>query len=701
MPKAKPPVLKGSDGKPFVITINEFKGGQMSLLDETRVPQTAVTVAQNMVLDQDGVWRVREGSAQYGAGLVGPIDGLSDTVVVYNTDGTNTNYLFVMDNGSVKYSQNGGAWTTVGATGGGAKTYTVGKPCKFKQINSQLYIVNGKDNLSFVDLGLLTITTYTALSVPTGLSTSKAGLAGTSYTMYYRVTAVKNSIGETASSAETSITVGKTRTFSGASQTANWTAGTDSVTVTWSAVPGADRYNIYWADQPTGTAGYTETFLDSITGTSYVDNGQIQTNIYQQAPALDGTAGPTAGDISLSGNRVWTTNDPNNVYRVAWSAAGQYQGSFNPYYGGGYIDLEKGGAEKPVAVQHFRDGKATPVATVLTSNPMGGGSTWFITLTTVTANNLTIVIPQASKQGSIGTTGARGVVQANNNIYYPSVKGFQALGSQPNLLNVLVTSEISANIRPQVKGITNSAASGICGIYYYGRIYWSVPYANSTNNQIWVLDLERNVWCTYWTIGVKQFAEYTDANGVVHLLAVPTTGTSIIEFSTSFGSDTGIAFGADLESGLITWNNDHTQWARVDKVYVEIGRPNGNITFSVSGTQKNKALAQIGTATITSATSSSGIGADIVGAFVVGSSNTAPLSYSQSSVKKRILVRKRLNNIKWSITSSGSGASFTLLEVIIKGKILPTSDPGSWKGGSTAQTVKLPIVTSYNQPITT
>jgi hypothetical protein len=497
--------------------------------------------------------------------------------------------------------------------------------------------------------------------------------------MYYRISAVKASIGETASSAETSIQVGKTRTFSGANQTPNWSSGTDSVTVTWSAVTGADRYNIYWSDQPTGTAGYTETFLDSITGTSYVDNGQIQTNIYQQAPAIDGTAGPTAGDISLSGNRIWTTNDPNNVYRVSWSAAGQYLGSFNPYYGGGYIDLEKGGAEKPVSVQHFRDGKATPVATVLTSNPMGGGSTWFVTLTTVTANNLTIVIPQATKQGSIGTTGSRGVVQANNNVYYPSVKGFQALGSQPNLLNVLVTSEISANIRPSVRGINNAVASAICGIYYYGRIYWSVPYASSTNNQVWVLDLERNAWCMYWSIGVKQFAEYTDSSGIVHLLAIPVTGNNLIEFSKGFTGDSGSPFSVDLESGLITWNNDHTQWARVDKVYVEIGRPNGAINFSVSGTQKNKSLSLIKSITITNTSSSSGLGSDLLGDFLLGGSNSVPSTFSSSSTKKRVLVRKRLNNLKWAFTSNDRNASFTPLEIVIKGKILSTSDPGSWK----------------------
>ena len=669
MPIRKQPQLKGSDGKPFTITINQFKGGNITLLDESRVPQSAVTISQNMMLDQDGVWRVRDGSKVFGKALTGPIEGLSDTVVVYNNDGTNTNYVFVMDNGSVKYSQDGGSWTTVSG-----RTYSTGYQASFKQIASRVYVTNGKDSLSYIDLTTLTIITYTALSTPATPSAVKTNLAGTSYNYYYKITAVKNAIGETAASGETSVSVGKQRVML-SSTTANWTSGTDYVTLTWVAVTGADSYNIYVSDQ-----SGQETYLDSTASTTYVDNGTNLPNIYQVAPPTDGTAGPAISQSELSGNRIWGTGDATNPYRVVWTGTGQYLGSFNPYFGGGYIDIEKGGAERPVSVKHFRDGKGNPIAVVLTSNPSGGGSRWFITLTSLTVDSLSIVIPQATKEGNIGTASPRGVVVANNNVYYPSVKGFQSLGSTQNILNVLVTNEISANIRPTVRNITNSAANKICGIYYYGRIYWSVPYGSTTNNnQVWVFDLERGSWCQSWSIGVKQFSEYTDSTGTVHLLAIPTSGNQLIEFSSTFQGDSGSVFSTNLESGLIYWDEDHSLWARVDKVYVELGRPKGNISFSVSGTQKSKTMSLLKGISITDTISTSGIGSDAIGDFIIGDSANTPTSFSQSSIKKRILVRKRLNNLKWTITSSDINASYTVLEVVIKGKLMPTSDPSSWK----------------------
>ena len=134
-----------------------------------------------------------------------------------------------------------------------------------------------------------------------------------------------------------------------------------------------------------------------------------------------------------------------------------------------------------------------------------------------------------------------------------------------------------------------------------------------------------------------------------------------------------------MESGLISWDKDHSLWARVDKVYVELGHPKGNINFAISGTQKSKSLALLKSISITDTISTSGVGSDLVGDFIIGDTGGIPVTYSQSSVKKRLLVRKRLNNMKWTLTSSDINASFTLLEVVIKGKILPTSDPSLWK----------------------
>lgn len=662
MPKRQPVQFKGSDGKPFQLVFNNFKGGTMTLSDESRIPENAVYRSDNMYLDQDGVWTQRPGSQPYGQPLTGPIDG-NGSAIKYNIDGTSNSYLFTMDNGQLKYCQDGGAWTTLGG-----KTWTTGYPVHMKQVKNRLYIANGKDSLSYVDLSTFTIVQYIALSAPGAPTLSRNVLITGNFTVYYQITAV-SAIGETIASAEASITVNKRRN--------NWSLTTgESVGLAWAAVTNAQRYNIYYTDQ-TGQ----EVFLDSTTALAYTDSGTAQPNPYQQPPAFDGTSGPALARLCLSGNRIWGLGDPNNISRVSWTGVGQYLGSFNPYYGGGYIDLNLGSDEKPVDIQHYRDGKGNQMAVVLTSSPNGGGSTWFISLTTLNVDVISIVVPQAVSQGSIGTNSPFGVVQATNNIFYPSVKGFQSLGSAQTIFNVLVTTEVSANVRPSVRTINMRASSKICGIYFYGKIYWSVPSSSNLNNQIWVLDLERQAWCLAFSIGVKQFVEYADSSGAIHLLGVPVTGNSLIELSPNFQGDSGQPFSINLETGLIHFDKNHFMWAWVQKVYVELGRLRGNVQFNVSGTQTNKSLRFLKGRTIVadSALSSAGIGADSVGDFLVGDSNNAPNLTSSSSTKKVIYPNRTLNNLKLQLTSSDINAGFALLEFGIEGLMLPTGDPSSWR----------------------
>lgn len=658
------PRLSGDDGKPFTLVIDKFNKGVMSLYDETRLPKEAVSQAVNMMLDQDGVWTVRPGTQQYGATLTTPVDG-AGSFTKYNSDNTTTTYMWVIDNGAFKYATDGGSWTTVSG-----KTWTINKPVFAKQIGSRLYLGNGTDAMAYVDINTLTITTFTALSIPGSLvAPTRTGLTAGSYNAYYKITAI-NTIGESIASAEISVSGGINKTRD------NWTIGTDYLTMSWGAVSGATRYNIYYSD-----ASGTQVFLDSSSTTSYIDTGVATPNPYQEAPTADTSGGPKYMYLALSGNRLWGTKDPSNPYRVAWTGTGQYLGAFNPFYGGGYIDLNKGGDERPEAVVHFRDGRGNAVATVLTSNPSGSGSTWHVSLTTLTVDTLVIVVPQAyQQQGSVGTRSPRGVVETNNAVYFPSPKGFQSTGSRQDVLNVLVTNEISGNIRPSVKDINNTYASSIAGYPYDGRIYWSVPFASTTNNQTWVLDLERGgTWGLYWDVGVRQFFEYTDSNGIIRLLGVPVSGTKLIEFSSTVFGDSGEAFPTNLESGMIHWDKNHATWARISKVYCEIADPRGNINFSVSGTRKGKSFATLGSISITNSVSDSGLSTDLLSDFLLSDSNQTPTSFTQASVKKYIRINKLLNNLKWQFTSSAINTQYTPMQIIIKGVLFETSDPAEFK----------------------
>ena len=658
------PSLSGNDGKEFTIVIDKFGKGVMSLYDDTRLPRDAVIQAQNMMLDQDGVWTVRPGTQQYGAALTTPIDG-AGSYTKYNTDGTMSTYIWVVDNGAFKISQDGGAWTTV--TG---KTWTTGNQVVGKQIKSRLYLANGKDQMAYYDIEGGTLEIFTALAAPGALvAPTRTGLVAGSYNAYYKITAI-NSIGESIASAEMSVAGGINKTRD------NWTIGTDYLTMSWGSVAGATRYNLYYS-----SATGEEVFIDSSATTSYIDTGVATPNPYAEAPTEDTTAGGKWGQLALSGNRLWGTKAPDNPYRVAWTGTGQHLGAFNSFYGGGYVDLNKGGDERPEAIVHFRDGRGNSVATVLTSNPNGAGSTWHISLSPLTVDGIQIVIPQAyQQQGSVGTRSPRGVVEYNDSVYYPSPKGFQALGSKQSILNVLVTAEVSGNIRDSVRDVNNLYANLISGYAFDGRIYWSVPFGSTINNQTWVYDIERGgTWAMHWTVAVKQFFEFTDSSGVIHLMGVPVSGSKLIEFSRNIPGDSGTAFATNLESGLIHWDDNHTGFAYVQKVYCEVADPNGTISFSVSGTRKGRSFASLGSIAITSSSSGSGLSTDLLSDFLLGDSNNIPITYTQASVKKYIRVNKLLNNLKWQFSSSTIDAQFTPIQVVIKGVIIPTSDPSSFK----------------------
>lgn len=644
----------------------------MTLYDDTRLPLDAVRAAQNMYLDQDGVWTTRPPSSPYGAAFTGPVDG-GGSFTTYNSDGTSTTYYWIIDNGAFKIAQDGGAYTTKAGV-----TWTVGTPVIGKQVSgiksdgtraNILLLAQAGTAMAYYDIVAAALGSYTALSAPIGLAVARTGLIAGSYNAYYKVSAV-NAIGETLGSTEASVAGGINKTRD------NWVTGTDSLGLTWTAVGGATRYNIYYSDR-----SGEEVFLDSSSTNAYTDTGVAVPNPYQATPDVDSTAGPKYGDIALSGNRVWATKDPTQPYRAGWTGTGQYMGAFNPFYGGGYIDLEKGGPERPEKVVHFRTGKGDAVATVLTSDPNGVGSTWAISLSTLTVDTLVIVVPVASKQqGSVGTRSPRGVVEYNDSVYFPSPKGFHNTGSRQSILNVLVTSDLSDVIRPSVEGISNAYASKIAGIASGGRIYWAVPYGTSTNNYIFVHDVERKgAWALPWTLPVKQFFEYTDSTGIIHLLAVPVTGTKLIEIGGNGSGDSGVAFTTNLDSGLIHWDKNHATWAYIRKAYVELADPAGLINFSIYGARRGRDFSTIGTRTIEAALGQSGFGGDLFGDTMFGDSSNASATYSQPSVKKVLNIKKVLNNLRWNLTTSTVSSRYSLIQVVIEGVMLPTTDPSDWK----------------------
>lgn len=654
------------------IDINEFGGGSSSLVQEARMNPKFAVQSTNLMQVEDGIWKTRWGTGYYGAEHASTIDGAAEFV---KSDGTTE--LITITNGTAYKSTDGGALTAL--TGA---TFTAGVRCYFMQIAGYLYVSNGTDALARYNG--TSFTTYTQISAPANLTASRvaSGLTSGIYTYYAQVTAL-NEVGETTGSTEASITVNKTRD--------SWVAGTDKVAWSWSAVSGASRYQVYLSDQ----SGY-ENLLANSEVTSFTDDGSNTLNTYIDVPDANTTGAPKFISMAVSGNRIWATNDANDMFKVYFSGTGTFIGTFSDFYGGGWINLEKGGREIPTAVKHYQTGTGTGIATVLARTPDGRGAVWQITISSATVGDTTFSVPSATKVvGSFGTESVAGVVNTPNNLAFPNRKGWFDLGSEKNYYGVLRTNEKSQNIRPYWRNLSGAGMSGVCAYYYDAKVFISVPTSGTTNDRIIVWDDERTNWAVDWSFGARQFLEYTTSGGVTKFLCVSPTGNRLIEISENILNDLGAPFQQSYLSPLIPVSKIKTDVLNLKEAILEIGGPKGVINFQVLGIGKDNSFSTVATATIVNFGSNTGIGTEAYGesyysetqASASGGEDAwaiylldAPSTFTQSTTKKAIRKRAKLYNIQFKVSSTTADTSFTILSLQAKGSVVPRRLPSSWVG---------------------
>ena len=650
------------------ITVDKFKGGTNTLIDEARMSSEFAVESNNMLQTQDGVWTTKWGSAYYGKDHASTIDGACEFV---KSDGTTE--LITISNGKVWKSTDGGALTEV--TGA---TFTAGLQCYFLQISGYLYIANGTDTLARYDG--TNLTSYTEISAPANLSASLVGLSSGSFTQYAQVTAL-NDVGETVGSTEASISVNKDRD--------NWNSSTDKVVWSWDSVANANRYQLYISDE-----SGDEALLTSTIDTNYTDNGSLDINTYVVVPEDNTTGAPKFKSMCMSGNRIWATNDSDSKYKVYFSGTGQYLGNFSDFYGGGWINLEKGGREMPIVVRHYQTGSGSGVATALCKTPDGRGAIWQIDISTATVGDTSFSIPSATKViGSFGTESILGTVATDNDLMFPNRKGWFSLGPEKNYYGILRTRELSSNIRPSWRNLISSKISSICAYYYDAKVFISVPNSTSGNDTIAIYDMERRNWSWSWNNGARQFLDYTDTSGNTHFLYVPMTGTKLIELSENYANDLGSAFNQSYISPLIPVSKHKTDMLVLKDAVLELGRPKGSISFKILGIGKDNSFTTIGSTTIDNFGASTGVGSDLVGDFFMTSTNDnskggagswavyytqTPSTFTQAITKKAIKKRAKLYAIQFKVSSTTADTSYSILSLQARGTLVSRRVPSDW-----------------------
>lgn len=641
-----------SDRRDVNIKVDEFKGGTNVLLSETRLKPNEAKESTNLMLTEDGVWKKRWGTAQYGGvSFTNTIDGFSE---YKKSDGTRE--LIVVADGYA-YVVDPSAETKTAISGA---TFTQGTRCDFAQINNYLYIVNGTDNMARYDGS--TLTTYSSINTPAWAGTPLTrggGLSSGNYNLYYRVSAV-NAVGETLAAAEETIAVNIKRD--------EWDAATEIVTVDWEAVSGALKYIVYYSD----VSGY-EVKLDETTDTSYVDDGSATPNPYIEPPTTSTATGPKFKSIAIIGNRLWGTGDPTNLQRVYWTGTGAYLGNFAPGFDGGWVDLETGSRNQCVKVIDYNES-----VHVVCKTDDGRGSVWEVTLSTLTIGTTDVIVPVPAKiNGQMGSPAQRAVVQAENDVFLLNPFGVYTLGYIEGILNALQVKEKSAALRPYITSAYEPDMYKACAYYYDSKVFFSIPTASGEPNKIFLYDNESNAWVKDWTIGVSQFGEFTDSTGVTHFLGI--NGTKLIEFSENYEGDQGVAFTWRYISPRFAVGKDWTSYAFIQKAYIKLRDLVGSPTFSFIGTASTGISSTLGTATVTSGASDSGMGWDKLGVCKMGDTLGTPTLFASESLIRFIPIDALLRDVQWDISGDSLADKAVITGIMAKGNVIETSHDTDWK----------------------
>lgn len=647
-----PLVPRRGKKKPMSIIVDKFEG-VVTAYSESRIKKNQAKEAVNKMLSDNGVWKQRWGTRQYGPDMVDDIDGSAEYV---KTDGTNE--LIVIAGGKLyRVDPVANTKTEVNAS----ITFTVGKQCFFLQIANILYIGNGSNFLTRYDGS--TTSRYSGLSTPTGLTNTLSGVSAGSYNYYYRVSAA-NEIGETLATSELTVSINKQRDL--------WTTGTDSVNLTWGAVVGAKKYIVYIDD----VSGYGKKLAESNTN-AFKDDGSFVANPYIQPAINDTTVGPKLGMMCLSQNRIWGVGDEDNPWSVYWSGAGVYLGNFAPAFGGGWVRLEYGGRSRYSAIGDFQNQPK-----VIGKTPDGKGDVWTVDLQTQEIDGTAFVIPVPNKIiGAAGTDSPRTLTPVENDALYLNPARVVVLGNEPGVLQTLRVNEISRLIRTTIENINMSYRYKAAAYYYKQKWFLSIPTTAADPDEIWVFDREKTQFYGPWTIGVTQFLEYTDNTTARATHFLGSTGSKLVEFSEDFDGDDGEPFEQRYTSGLLPVSDDIKTFGKMKEGSFKLENAKGSVTVSIFGTDRKDRFGTIFTKTFTlpESVGTTGIGHDLVGEFLIGETEGTLTLAVGGTVIKNFKIKGTMRDAQISVRSTGLSDHWTLTKWQMDLRPVRKSAPSQWR----------------------
>lgn len=639
------------------LSLRDWEKGTVTAFDDGRTPINGLRASGNVMLDQDSIVRPRPSLIRYGTQPTGTILGEIFEFVRIESFVPVT-YMLIMQNisGTTKpaYSKDGGAWTTING-----KTYDNTAKAHFVQVDDKVIVMNGTDNLSYVDIPTLAAIPYVSLSTPGAPTPVKTGLAANTYTYYYKVTA-NSTVGETAASTAGSVQVSLQRDV--------WDATTNYVTISWSSVASAQSYNLYMGD----VSGQEVLIASGINGLSFKDDGSAYPDITRIAPVGDSTAGPKMTRGSVINGQLFLTGDKDFPRYVRYGGTGLSVLDLSPFNGGGYSEIGRGSKEFPVKVISFRDGRGNSVITVLCRGTNGSGKRYVMQPDSITvADTIISFFSVTEDNGQDGTDSPDAVILYKDSLWYPSKDGFKTTGTKPQLQNILSTNTVSETIINDIQNLSSQYMDKAVGLAHQGRLHFAVPNGSTTNNEMWVMDLNRKgAWMKPWSIAADWQMLYNDNVGTTHHI-IHQNGVVYELTKSAATSDDGVGFRTNITSGFLKFSEDGLDWAKVIDVTFVVLRPQGTLNFTVSGKTEDASLETVGATSFTSSSDvagwgEAGWGGDPDQIFGWSDFGVVPLTYGDAQRYITIEVDEELQWLAWELNTDESGVEYSLADVIVR-----------------------------------
>ena len=627
---------------------NRWNKGYISTIDNSRRDTQSFSDLTNMEIVQDYVVRPRPPLVKYGVQPDKPVIGRTN--IRYNDT---RSIIWMMDDagtGKLYKQTDGGAFTSIGGTYD-SSAWSMGVQAKAK-----LYMYNGVNNLSYIKLSDNSVNTYTSLATPVISSVVKSGMAGSAYTHYYRVTA-NNEVGESIASGVGSVTSGKIRQ--------SWIENTDYTTTTWTAVPGATSYTIYYGDKATDTFElYTVAENATI---SFIDYGTLAENTFKLAPEGNSTEGAifTWMYADAKNSQIFGVTKENKLF---YSAPGT--GDFSPYNGGGWVGIDEDGDTKLNYVDGFRNGKGDPVITVSARGAAGKGKLFHVSFETLTVGDQVIVYPNVYEaNGQSGTYAPRATLKERDSLYYFTGQDVRSTGTSQNIVNILTTDTISQVIEPDLEKINLARLHKSCGVSYRDRLYFALPVGSDENNEIWYLDLSRkNAWILRWPIPAKDLWLYEDSNGNTHFCAL--VNNKVLEFTRKGAQthqDDGVGWRSNVGFSSLTWDEDGLSLGSIRNQYFKLLFPKGTINANATGLTRKGVTTSVGSDSYTVTTTPTAYDEWVYDMFEYDEDPGVVETYGKSVAVLRIKPRGLLNQLDWNVTADTPGSDYVLSAVNTRG----------------------------------